>query len=116
MEITTGIDIIDIERLETVIRRYSERFIKRIFTEKEIEQLPETDRAYYIATSFSFKEAIWKALPDEQQKEFYFRDIEIIWNKGTPHPVLKGRKDIQGLILNFSTIGKSVITTAILCR
>lgn len=111
MEITAGIDIVDTERFEMTFEKYGERFIKRIYTEKEISFLPEK-KSYYMAISFSFKEAIWKALPDTIQKNFYFKDIEIIWDKGVPFPLLKEEK-VQGLTLNFFTIGKNVITTAI---
>ncbi|MCX8081943.1 MAG: holo-ACP synthase [bacterium] len=113
MEITTGIDIVDIERFEMVVKRYGERFIRRIYTRRELEHLPEINSHFYMAVSFSFKEAIWKALPDEKQKEFYFKDIEIIWKKGKPIPLLKEKEDIQGLTLNFLKRSKNIITTAI---
>jgi phosphopantetheine--protein transferase-like protein len=113
VEITVGIDILDIKRLEKVIERYKEKFIKRIYTTKEIEHIPAQNRSYYMAVSFSFKEAIWKSLPDAQQKEFSFKDISIIWDNGTPYPVLKDRAGDCGLTLNFFVKGKNIITTAI---
>ncbi|MCM8761887.1 MAG: 4'-phosphopantetheinyl transferase superfamily protein [Candidatus Omnitrophica bacterium] len=114
MEITSGIDIVDIERFENTLQRYGSRFLKRVYTERELKGLPEKDRSFYIAASFSFKEAIWKALPDEKQKLFYFRDIEILWKKGIPYPVLKGEDSIPCLTLNFFRKGKNIITTAII--
>lgn len=113
MEVTAGIDIVDIERFEKTLKRYGERFIRRIYTERELTHLPERNKHFYMAASFSYKEAIWKALPDESQRDFYFKDIEIIWKKGKPIPVIKGQKDIKGLTLNFFKKGKNVITTAI---
>jgi len=114
VEITSGIDIVNIKRFEEVLKRYGERFIKRIFTEEELENIHEKDKPYYMAASFSFKEAIWKALPDEVQKEFYFRDIEILWDGNKPCAVLKGERNIPELILHFFSNETSIITIAIL--
>ncbi|MCM8829507.1 MAG: 4'-phosphopantetheinyl transferase superfamily protein [Candidatus Omnitrophica bacterium] len=116
MEITSGIDIVDIERFEKILERYGSRFIKRVYTERELKGLPEKDRYFYMATSFSFKEAIWKALSDDKQRDFYFKDIEILWERRKPQPVLKGERDIPGLTLDFFKKGKNIITTAIIIR
>ena len=113
MEILSGIDIVDIKRFEETLKKYGDRFIKRIFTEEELKNIPEKDKPYYMAASFSFKEAIWKALPESQQRHFYFRDIEILWKGEKPFPLLK-RKDTKELILHFFSNKTHIITVAIL--
>ncbi len=114
MEIISGIDIVDIKRFGETLKKYNGRFIRRIFTERELKSIPEKDRIFYLSTSFSFKEAIWKALPDEKQKVFYFKDIEILWDGNKPCAVLKGERNIPELILHFFSNETSIITIAIL--
>jgi holo-[acyl-carrier protein] synthase len=60
MNLSTGIDLIEIARIERTLEKYGERFLKRIYTEKEIVQArgnpPE------LAARFAAKEAVSKAL------------------------------------------------------
>ena len=113
LNISTGIDIVDIKRFEETLKRYGDRFIRRIFTEKELKNIPEKDKPYYMAASFSFKEAIWKALPDSQQRHFYFRDIEILWKGEKPSPLLKGNV-LKEITIHFFSTNTTIITVAIL--
>jgi holo-[acyl-carrier protein] synthase len=115
VEILTGIDIVDIKRFEQTLGRYGQRFTKRVFTEKETASIPDKRREpFYLSVSFSFKEAIWKSLPEEMQKGYYFRDIEILWRRKRPSVVLKGKANPSGLTIHFYTTGGCVVTTAVL--
>jgi holo-[acyl-carrier protein] synthase len=58
--IETGIDMVEIERLETLNPRIKDRFCKRVFTEKEI--LSCNGRNDHLAGRFAVKEAASKAL------------------------------------------------------
>jgi len=60
MILRTGIDIIEIERIQSVIDRYGERFLKRIFTQEEIDYSGRKTES--LAARFSAKEAASKAL------------------------------------------------------
>ncbi len=55
----TGVDLIEIERLERVIERYGERFTQRVFTRQE---LAEAKNMASLAGRFAAKEAVSKAL------------------------------------------------------
>lgn len=55
----TGVDLIEIERLERVIERYGERFTRRVFTSQE---LSEAKSMASLAGRFAAKEAVSKAL------------------------------------------------------
>jgi len=55
-----GVDIIEIARIEKAMARWGERFLKRIYTEKEIEHCQ--NRGATLATHFAAKEAAMKAL------------------------------------------------------
>lgn len=60
MELKTGIDLVEIERLEQTIERYGERFLKRVFTEKELAEVGNNTAS--LAARFAAKEAVAKAL------------------------------------------------------
>jgi len=60
MELTTGIDLIEIERVASAIERHGERFLIRIFTERELNDC--AGRAESFAARFAAKEATAKAL------------------------------------------------------
>ena len=56
----SGVDLIEVDRLEKAIERHGERFLKRIFTEKELDQLK--DNLPSLAARWACKEAVAKAL------------------------------------------------------
>jgi holo-[acyl-carrier protein] synthase len=56
----TGVDIIEIERLERAIERHGDRFLARVFTPAEI--LQSCRRPESLAGKFAAKEAAAKAL------------------------------------------------------
>jgi holo-[acyl-carrier protein] synthase len=60
MNLRTGVDLIELERIEGVIRRYGSRFLERVFTPRELDEVGEhTDS---LAARFAAKEAVAKAL------------------------------------------------------
>lgn len=114
MEIYSGIDIVDIRRFERTLARYGERFTERIFTGKELAAVRgRRKESFYLSVSFSFKEAVWKAMPEKMQKDFYFRDIEILWKRRKPSVTLKGEQNPPGLAFHYYTTEKHAVTTAI---
>lgn len=73
-----GIDILEIKRLQGALKRQGERFLKRVFTRREIDycrrrklmMLPE------LAGRFAAKEAVMKAL-GTGRRGVAWRDIEV---------------------------------------
>lgn len=60
MEITTGIDLVEIDRFRNLKPEILERFLKRVFTEQELAYIANSfERA---AGIFAAKEAVVKAL------------------------------------------------------
>ena len=60
MNLTTGVDLIEIERVEQAASRHGERFLSRVFTPAE---LAECGLRYdSLAARFAAKEAVAKAL------------------------------------------------------
>lgn len=63
MIIGTGIDIIEVRRLERLLERHGERALRRIFTESERAYCLGLSRpAPSLAARFAAKEALYKAL------------------------------------------------------
>ena len=60
MNLRTGVDLIELERIEGVIRRYGSRFLERVFTPRELEEVGENIAS--LAVRFAAKEAVAKAL------------------------------------------------------
>jgi holo-[acyl-carrier protein] synthase len=58
--IQTGIDLIEVARLQLAIDRHGERFLKRVFTEAELEQVGGNVAS--LAGRWAAKEAVSKAL------------------------------------------------------
>lgn len=60
MMIRTGVDLIEVERIDRAILRYGDRFFERFFTVRELVEASGHTPA--LAARFSAKEAVAKAL------------------------------------------------------
>jgi holo-[acyl-carrier protein] synthase len=73
-----GVDLVHIPRIETLLKRWGERFIKRVFTEQEAELcLKRIYPASAFALRFAAKEAFSKALGLGMRKGLRWKDIEV---------------------------------------
>ncbi len=73
-----GVDLVDVNRIEAIIYRWQERFLKRVFTDVEIRYCNnKKNPAQRFATRFAAKEAFIKALFPKNQEGIRYRDIEI---------------------------------------
>ncbi len=88
MILRTGIDIIEIPRIRAALDRHGERFLKRVFTELEINAC--RGRAEELAVRFAAKEAVSKAL-GTGIGPISWREVETLhkWS-GEPYLVLHG--------------------------
>ena len=107
-----GVDIVKLERIEAVYRRFGERFAEKVLSEEERSAEPVT--ASVIAKRFAAKEAIAKALGVGFGAKLGWLDIEVLNNElGAPLVTLS--KNAQEsfnnphLLLSISH-GKSVAT------
>lgn len=86
MIIGSGIDIIEIARIENIMK--NPKFIKKMFTENEYEYL-RAKELESVAGYFCAKEAVTKAL-GTGFSGFKFTDIEVLKREGVPYILLKG--------------------------
>jgi holo-[acyl-carrier protein] synthase len=83
MNIYCGTDIIEIKRIEKAIETKEERFLKKIFTDKEIEYCEKKEQKYeHYAARFAAKEAIFKAISLKTKEPIKWKMIEITNTKG----------------------------------
>lgn len=90
MQISCGIDIVEIERIKKAIERTNGRFIKKVYTEKEIEYCESKENAKFehYAARFAGKEAIFKAISGflENKYSVNWQNVQILNNKeGRPY-------------------------------
>jgi holo-[acyl-carrier protein] synthase len=92
--LTVGIDMIEITRIERVLKRYGDRFFERVFTAAEIAYC--RGRSPELAARFAAKEAVSKALGVGMRMiardGIDWRDVEVVGDpRGKPLVHLHGR-------------------------
>lgn len=92
--LTTGVDLIEIDRIERVLARHGDRFLARVFTQAEV--LYCHGRPPELAARFAAKEAVSKALGVGMRMMsrdgIDWRDAEIVGDvRGKPLVRLHGR-------------------------
>jgi holo-[acyl-carrier protein] synthase len=86
-----GLDATELARIDEMLRRYGERFIRRVFTDGEIEYC--TRRRFpapHYAGRWAAKEAAMKALGTGHSRGVAWRDVEIVRRGGPPQLQLHG--------------------------
>ena len=87
--VAVGIDIIEIARIQRTLDDFGDRFLRRVFTERERERYGE--RVSELAARFAAKEATSKAL-GTGIRGIRWREMEIVSNRrGKPVLVLHGQ-------------------------
>lgn len=105
MIVGTGIDIIEISRIDESIQRFGKSFLDRIYT---FEEQRENANSFYYAGRWAAKEAISKALGCGIGQDCSWLDIEILNNcSGAPIVKLSGAAkcrlaQIGGITLHIS--------------
>src|SRR5512143_3309328 len=85
MNLATGVDLIEIERVESAIARHGEHFLNRVFTPGELKACQ--GRAESLAARFAAKEAVAKAL-GHGIGEVGWREIEVVGDENNA-PMLR---------------------------
>ncbi len=74
-----GIDLSEVDRIARLIDRYGERFIHRVFTEREIAYCqPRANASHSYAARFAAKEAVFKATGLGLSMGMSWRDVEVV--------------------------------------
>jgi holo-[acyl-carrier protein] synthase len=93
MVIGVGTDLIEIARIEQSIRRFGERFLRRVYTQREIDYCRrKKNAAESFAARFAAKEAGAKALGTGISRGVNWLELEIAREpSGKPSLQLSGR-------------------------
>jgi len=86
-----GVDLVYIPKVEKILRNYGLRFLRKIYSEEEIEYaIQRKNTAFHLASSFASKEAFYKAIGG--YSPFIFKEIILKRNSltGAPFLELKG--------------------------
>jgi len=95
IRLTSGVDLIEISRIERAIARHGDRFLNRFFTPQEIAFC--AGRATSLAGRIAVKEAVAKAL-GTGIGDFNWTDVEIVCDgRGRPELELHDKaKELAG--------------------
>jgi len=88
-----GVDIVDIARIQALLDRYGERFLRRVFTEAEAAYaMRGANKAERLAGRFAVKESVMKALGTGKSHGILWRDVETVRGRyGKPEVRLHGQ-------------------------
>ena len=92
MIVGTGVDLAEVPRIRASIERYGERFIQRIYTEREIAYVERKANKYErYAARFAAKEAGMKAIGTGWRRGVRWQDFEVAnLRSGKPTLLLHG--------------------------
>lgn len=97
-----GIDIVEIGRIKNALNK-NEHFLKKLFTEKEVELFRQKEYApQTIAGNFAAKEAISKSL-GLGIRGYNFLDIEILRDK-LGKPIVKTHNNLEKICDDYGVL------------
>jgi holo-[acyl-carrier protein] synthase len=106
VNVAVGVDIIEIERVRSILTRHGTRFLHRIFTELEIQQC--RGKVLKLAGRFAAKEAISKALGTGMHG-ISWRELEVVQlSTGRPSVRLYGNASLRARELGLSAFDVSI--------
>lgn len=87
-----GIDIVDVNRIAKTYTKFGDRFLQKILSQEELDDLPDNDKAIipFLAKHFAVKEATSKAIGCGliNGSPLHFRDV-VLQNYSYGKPYIK---------------------------
>jgi holo-[acyl-carrier protein] synthase len=116
----SGIDIIEVQRVEAACEKFGDRFLRRILRPSELAYcLSHKSPGPFLAARFAGKEAISKAFGTGIGRQLGWQDMEICRkDSGEPYVVLHGKgqtllRERGGRIVHLSLSHTAKLATAI---
>jgi holo-[acyl-carrier protein] synthase len=109
-----GVDIAEVERVKGAIERQGDRFLRRVFTEREIAYCEKGKNKYErYAGRFAAKEAVMKALGTGWRRGVRWVDLEVVrLPSGRPTMELKGEAKRVAEQMGVKNVAISITHTA----
>lgn len=121
MKISSGVDIIEIDRIKQSIESTDGKFCERVYTENEIKycESKKSQRYQHYAARFAAKEAVFKAISSKLQDkyEISWKDIEILNDaNGRPYVNIlnENEKKIEDIDVSLSHCKKYAVANVVL--
>lgn len=118
MLIRTGVDIIEVDRIQEAIENQGKAFLHKVYTQREIDYCSNTGKMMYqhYAVRFAAKEAIYKAISEviSSNESDILNKIEITnTEKGKPIANLEALhiQNIESMDLSLSHIKNYAIAS-----
>lgn len=111
MIIGVGVDAVDMQRIDRLVQAYGERFLRRVYTEKEIEYafLSTAKLHERLAGRFAVKEAVLKVLGTGKSGGILWKDVETLRGPGgKPRVMLHGKAKEYADNLGISAVHVSI--------
>ncbi|NTW09549.1 MAG: holo-ACP synthase [Anaerolineaceae bacterium] len=106
MQLATGIDLLEIDRMRDAMASRGERFLKRVFTERELEA--NLHKVESLAGRFAAKEAVAKAL-GSGIGDVSWKEIEVLRDEsGAPQLILHGAAEKKAVEKGLTTWSLSI--------
>ena len=116
MKISCGVDIIEIDRVKESIEQLGDKFLNRVFTDKEIEycESRKNQKYQHYAARFATKEAAFKAVSGQIDDKYNvcWKDFEVTNDEqGRPSIKLVGidEKLIENIDISISHCKKYAV-------
>jgi holo-[acyl-carrier protein] synthase len=109
LKVSTGTDLVEIDRFQAAVQRHGERFLNRVFTEQELAEAGRNLAS--LAARFAAKEAVSKAL-GTGIGPISWREIEVLRGEARqPLLHLHGEASRRAASLGLSTWSLSLSHT-----
>jgi holo-[acyl-carrier protein] synthase len=116
----SGIDIIEVQRVEAAYKKFGNRFVQRVLRPSELAYcLSHKSPGPFLAARFAGKEAISKAFGTGIGRQLGWQDMEICRkDSGEPYVVLHGKgqtllRERGGRIVHLSLSHTAKLATAV---
>ena len=126
MIVGTGVDIIEVARIEGMLQRHGYKFMQRVYTEKEQLEIGQKGPMVVrrAAMKFAAKEALLKALGTGLAQGLKWTNVEVLSQEsGAPYIFLMGRASevagklgVSGIHVSLSDSTVNAVAVVILER
>ena len=115
-----GVDIVEVARIEGAIKRFGDRFLKKIYTATEMKYCNTGKIAcQHFAGKFAAKEAVYKTLNIDRVVKWTEIEIKNL-EQGRPCVVFRGKvkriakeKNISSVLVSISHIKTRAVASAV---
>ena len=123
MKSSIGIDIVEIDRLQKVSRKWGSAFLNKVYTKRELAYAKQKRFPYqHLAARFAAKEAIFKALGEVETDFVGWKNVEILNDAhGKPEVYWHGdaeisrkKRKIRQVVISISHTENYAVASALL--